>query len=213
MNTLPSDIIIAELFPKLQLSNILELIIAYPPWLPLFKKYICNIGKELCLDHLKDHRDIFKSFLYKENIQSRFFYIKTFIPLIVHLLTISYERILGNVETDLNPQIQTLYPEFESDMNSHLDVIYSKTIINPQTLLYIQRNKPKDGLTNEHPDSRILKLFPTFYPKLEQLIMNYLIKMETQSVTNYFLEMDRQSVIQEFRSEINMKLYRVLNQD
>lgn len=204
METFPNDIILSELFPKLQLSNIFELTKAYPPWLPFVKKYICNIGKELGLDHLKDHRDILKSLLYTEDIQNRFFYIKTFIPVIVHLLTISYERILGNVETDLNPQIQTLYPEFELDMNSHLDVIDSKTIINPQTLLYIQRNKPKCGLTNEHPDSRILKLFPTFYPKLEQLATNYLLQMEVNDVP-YF--------IQEFRSEINMKLYRVLNQD
>lgn len=204
METLPNDIILSELFPKLQLSNIFDLTTAYPPWLPFVKKYICHIGKELGLDHLKDHRDILKSLLYTEDIQNRFFYIKTFIPVIVHLLTISYERILGNVETDLNPQIQTLYPDFELDMNSHLDVIYSKTIINPQTLLYIQRNKPKTGLTNEHPDSRILKLFPTFYPKLEQLVTNYLLQMETHDIPY---------VIQEFRSEINLKLYRVLNQD
>jgi hypothetical protein len=158
-----------------------------------------NLG----FDDLKDYRDVLKNLLYKEDIQSRFLYIQTFIPIIVHLLTISSNKDMLYPETILKPQLQKIYSDFELDMNNNLDTIYSKKIIRPSSLIYAQQNKPSEGLSYGNPDSRILYLFPTFILKIEELLTKYLVSIHVQNIS---------LVIQEIKTELNIKLYQILLQ-
>lgn len=204
MNSFPYDLIVSEIFPKLQLSSIIELTKAYPPWLPITKKYIHDVGQKLGFDHLKDHRDIFKHLLYQDDIQCRFFNIKTSLPVIVYLLTISYNQKMSDVENELYPKIQQLYQDFEMDMNQNLDTIDSKQMIRYSSLVYVKQNMPREFLTFENSDFRIFHLFPTFSKKIEQLLITY---FSNKQIHNAPL------IIQEVKTDLNTKLYKIIIQD
>jgi hypothetical protein len=204
MNTLPNDIIISELFPKLTLSKIFDLTIAYPPWLPVVKKYILDIGRQLSPDiPQEDYKDVLKSLVYKEDIYNRFLHLKSFIPVTVYLLTIGYDSKIEEVENDLYPRIQHLYQYFSDDMMKHLDTIFSRTIIHPPSLLYAVRNKPPEFLAQGHYDVRILiNLFPTFSSKFHSLIFDYLFRMNIPP---------KNSILNQIKTEINFQLYNMFH--
>ena len=199
MNTLPEDIIISELFPKLKLSKIFDLAIAYPPWFPIVKKYILNIEHQLTPEIItQDYKVVLKTLLYKDLIHNRFLYLKSSIPLKLYLLTIGYNSVLEEVENDLKPRIQQLYSDFNEDMMKHLDTIFSRTIILPQSLLYVVKNKPSEFLPERNYDFRVLTLFPAFSAKFDTLIKDYLIRMNIQQP---------HSIIDEIKTEVNINLY------
>jgi hypothetical protein len=201
MNTLPTDIIFSEIFPKLKLSQIFNLTIAYPPWLPITKKYILHMGRLLSLDNpQKDHKVVLKSLVYKGDIYNRFLSLKNSIPLTVYLMTIGYNSKFEEVENDLCPRIQQLYEDFQHDMMKHLDTISSKTILHPPSLIFVLGNKPSDFVLQGHYDFRILTtLFPTFCLKFHTLIKDYLFRMKI-SLLNH-------SIVDEIKTQFNLHLY------
>jgi hypothetical protein len=203
MNNLPNDIIISELFPKLKLSKIFDLTIAYPPWLPIVKKYILDIGHQLSPDMLQeeDHKVVLKSLVYNPDIFNRFINLKHAISLFVYLLTIGFNSKMEEVENDLCPRIQKLYQDFSEDMMEHLDTIFSNPIIHLPSLLFVVRNKPSDFVLQGNYDFRILTtLFPTFSLKFNTLLKDYLFRMKIDNLLH-------NSIIDEVKTEINRHIY------
>lgn len=196
MNSLPNDIILKEIFPRMKLSKIFDLTIAYPPLLPLVKTYILELGKELNpQDSLTNHKDVLKNLLHSENIQTRFMYIKNYIPVLLYLHTIGVGSKLDEIESYFSPKLDQLEKDFMDELNQHLDVIFEKTIVNPRSLIYALKNKPSMGLQNVH-DFRILEMFPSFTSKIEKLIQSYYSPCD--------------HIIKDIKTELNLQMYQCI---
>jgi hypothetical protein len=200
MNTLPTDIIITELFPKLKISDIIKLTHVHPKWLDMTKKYILSLNNSLGFKDIHTHLDVLSKLTVNLNVRTEFNQIKQFSPVTVKLLTQGYYNHNYPIEEEeLLKMLESLYPYFEEDMNSNLDTIFSKKIVNPSTIQFIKKNSLK-GILSCDTDFRILHhLFPNFERELDDIIRFFCKEYQ----------IDPEGIIYSFKTEINRKLYRL----
>lgn len=200
MNTLPTDIIITELFPKLKFSDIINLTHVHPEWLDMTKKYILSLGNTLEFKDIHTYHDVLNKLTVKMDIRAEFNQIKQFSPVTVRLLTQGYYNHNYPIEEEeLLKMLDSLYPYFEEDMKANLDTVFSKKIVTPSTIQFIKKNSPK-GILSCDTDFRILHhLFPNFERELDDVVRFF--------CKEYHI--DSEGIIYAFKTEINRKLYRL----
>lgn len=203
---LPLDIIVNEIFPKLELSGIIALTIACPSIKNLSQKYIFKLKEVLEIDYAQNHTHVLNHLEFKENIRSRFSWIKYMTPIVLYLLTRSYDTQFHTIESDIYTKMDVIYTQFESDMTNNLDIVFSKRFIKPSVLSYSIKHSPKKELTHGNIDFRIFHhLFPKFELSLDEIISEFLKKNQIQDT-------DRPSILSNLKTEINQKLYDIITQ-
>jgi hypothetical protein len=202
MNQIPIEIIFEELFPKLQLSDILNLVYAYPPWLELSKRYIMKVGRDLRLENIQSPRNVFDELHFKNNLITEFHHLKNSIPVTLYLLSIGYDVSMDSVETDIKDEIEKCHGSFIKDIFDNLDIIQNKRIIRPSTARYIQQNDSSSNIFSyKNPNYKVLDyLFPRFQKKMDKIISDFIINHQIPE-PKYF--------VQQSKKEINKYLIRI----
>ena len=200
MNTIPKDVLLTEIFPRLQFSELVQLLFIFPSLSSTIKMYIVQFGQRLGIKNITEPKDVFCRLQFdKKCIYAHWCHIKNVLPVILHLLTIGHSsNSLFQIEDELYPQIQKLQNDFENDWNLNLDCIFGKYIIRPSSVEYIRNHHTFAVLTNEITNFNVLQyLFPRFEKGLDEIFNKYI---QRNNIQNHNI------LLREWKTEISQRL-------
>lgn len=172
---LPQDLYVHHLFPKLNLSKVIEITEMNPKLLDKTKEHIVKVGKWIGMKDVNDPKQVLS------NMQ-----INT-APEMIYTLFRNYftEDILAFVCSWVDPytynnldkedvldtwgaMLDEIYPAFLKDLNDCLDCIFHKTILQPRVMRYEKEFGNKDLFQYLFPS-----FYPLFYDKLTEFLTTY----------------------------------------
>ena len=197
MNTLPSDIIIFEIFPKLELSEIITLTTIYPSLIGATKEFIIQIGKKFGFENVNTSRDVLANLHFKKEFREIFNMIKYELPVLLHLFTMEYYHpdqyiSLLELENRFHPKIEELYTVFISDFEENFEIIFGERFIKLSIVKYMKENPPFCGSQNHTIDFRL------FQKSIDLMLDTYL--------TSRYIAAPHVSL----KSELNRKIFFVI---
>lgn len=161
ITSIPGDVYVSEIFPKLPISQVILITNGIPNLLNYTKRYLSDLGRRLGMGNNLPANQVLKN-LSVPDINSQDFiraFEKTLPPI----------RQLYSVEN-----IGKLYDAFESDYKKIVDQVYGKTILDPVHYSFIYSS----------PDTLIQDNFPIFYETFVDLLQklltdsDYLLKVQ-----------------------------------
>jgi hypothetical protein len=146
--TIPQDLFIHHLFPRLPLSKVVEIVEVYPSLLPIVKEYLLNLGRDIGMDNVTDAKKVLAKLHMKTDVEEAYLQFKqvfltrwkdllfNWVPDGIMYSYFKEEDILKIAEHHFS----NIYPKFQMDWNQNLDTLFGKKILNPKVEKYIQGN-------------------------------------------------------------------------
>jgi hypothetical protein len=192
---LPNEILFHELFPKMELSDLLNLEVNHS-MKNLVRFYIQEeIARKLGFRNLKNSFELIEHLRIYLNPNDIYFFLVENIKNKIFLIT-RYRNQLDEMQIqDIIYEIKEWFPMFKKDWENNFDRVHSQTIIRYQIYLFLLQNRPVMGLTFQNKDTRILE---KVLPKWDIYLQNFL-KIKGLS----------EGQIDEIRTEANTKIFQL----
>ena len=169
--SLPQDIIVYHLFPKLPISRVIEITQLDPVLLPKTKEHILKLGNSIGIVDSKDAKDVLAKLENKKDPKEVFDRFQSYFidDIVDFLITWVDEDVYHQLDNDnilkiLQDIFDDLYGAFEHDWNANLDYVFGKTLIKPEVYL---SKKQGDLFSKWFPN-----LYREFYQKIEYFFLN-----------------------------------------